>query len=415
VRRRQRSGGPHLLEVGLRWPPETFLGWKLEGMAKRGMRVTVASWSVVDPDARVPGVRLVRVRKRDRTRLRDRWAVRLDIAVIALHSPRRLARLRRAVREATPGVLHRYEGRWGLLSFLATLGRLRPDVVHFEWNTTAVTHMPMFAVWDRPVVVSCHGSQLTATPRSPDMAEYAQGLPELMRRASVVHCVSDSLRAEVLDLGADPSRARVIRQGIDPEVFRPNGRAPDPAELRVLAIGWMTWVKGYEFALLAIRRLVDRGVPVRYEILGDAAGGPGGEMARVRHTVADLGLEDHVELPGAVPSAEVVRRLGECDVLLHASLEEGLPTVLLEAMASGVPVVATDCGGVTEAVTDGVEGFVVTPRDPEGLADALAALWESPQLRARMGQAGRATATGRFTLQRQLEEFADLYREVAGA
>ena len=82
-------------------------------------------------------------------------------------------------------------------------------------------------------------------------------------------------------------------------------------------------------------------------------------------------------------------------------------------MASGVPVVATDCGGVSEAFTDGVEGFLVAPRDSEALADALARLGRDPDLRARMGEAGRATATSRFTLERQIDEFQALYREVA--
>jgi glycosyltransferase involved in cell wall biosynthesis len=88
---------------------------------------------------------------------------------------------------------------------------------------------------------------------------------------------------------------------------------------------------------------------------------------------------------------------------------------MLEAMACGVPVVATDCGGVSEALTDGVEGFIVPPRESEALAEALRRLWRDPGLRARMGQAGRRTATSRFTLERQLDEFLALYREVARA
>jgi glycosyltransferase involved in cell wall biosynthesis len=263
------------------------------------------------------------------------------------------------------------------------------------------------------VVVSAHGTHLSALPTSPEQEEYVSRLPELMRRAAVVHCVADSLRNETRAYGLDPPKARVIRQGVDPNVFRPNGRHPDTHRLDLVAIGWMTWVKGYEFALLAVRRLVDRGVPVHYEILGDDAGAEGREAERVCHTIADLGLDRHVRLAGAIPSAEVARRLAKSDVLLHASVDEGLPTVVLEALACGVPVVATDCGGVSEALTDGVEGFVVPPRDPGRLADAVQRLWESPELRARMGEAGRATATARFTLERQLDEFDALYREVA--
>jgi glycosyltransferase involved in cell wall biosynthesis len=131
--------------------------------------------------------------------------------------------------------------------------------------------------------------------------------------------------------------------------------------------------------------------------------------------VADAGLEEHVRLVEMAPSREVARRLQASDVLLLPSLDEGLPTVVLEAMACGVPVVATDCGGVAEAVTDGVEGFVVPPRDSDALTAALMRLSQKPELRKGMGEAGRRTATSRFTLERQLDEFHALYREVAGA
>jgi glycosyltransferase involved in cell wall biosynthesis len=114
-------------------------------------------------------------------------------------------------------------------------------------------------------------------------------------------------------------------------------------------------------------------------------------------------------------SEQVVDRLRASDALLLPSLDEGLPTVILEAMACGIPVVATDCGGVSEAITDGVEGLLVPPRDSAALAQALERLWRDPQLGARMGEAGRRTATSRFTLERQLDEFLAMYREVARA
>jgi colanic acid/amylovoran biosynthesis glycosyltransferase len=403
----------------VRWPPETFLCWKLEGLAARGMRVTVASRSVFDPAARLRGVDLLEVPGRGGDpRARKRLVWREGLKLLG-RSPRRLVKLVRGVRRTPPATLRRYGGRTGLLAMCLPLARLRPDVVHFEWNTAATTYLPLFDVWGCPVVVSCHGSDLTVYPRAPGWAHYSERLPELLRRVTLAHCVSDSLRREAIGYGLDPAKARVIHQGVDPELFRPaNGQRRNGRELHVLAVGWMWWVKGYEYALLAIRGLVDRGVPVRFEVLGgdpDSDGGQGGEHSRLRHTVADLGLEERVHFAGAVPSEEVAHRLRQAHVLLLSSVDEGLPTVVLEAMASGVPVVATECGGVAEAVTDGREGFLVAPRDSDALADALFRLWRDPGLRARMGEAGRATATSRFTLQRQLDEVAAMYGEVARA
>jgi glycosyltransferase involved in cell wall biosynthesis len=86
--------------------------------------------------------------------------------------------------------------------------------------------------------------------------------------------------------------------------------------------------------------------------------------------------------------------------------------VILEAMACELPVVATDCGGVREAVRDGVEGFVLPPRDPDRAAAALERLWREPELRLRMGRAGRARVLSEYTLERHLNDMETLYRDI---
>jgi colanic acid/amylovoran biosynthesis glycosyltransferase len=410
----------HLLEVSVRWPPETFLCWKLEGLAARGMRVTVASKAVFDGDARLEGVELVRIAPRGEPLGRALRIVARDGLALLARSPLRLVRLwRGARRHVPPGLRERYGGMTGLMAMYLRLARMRPDVVHFEWNTAAADYLPLFDVWDCPVVTSCHGSDVSIYPHVPGQERYAERLAEVFARAGAVHCVSASLRREAEQLGLDPAKAHVIHPGVDPAAFRPDAKRPaGGGELRVIAVGWLRWMKGHEYALAAARAAVDRGVPLRLDIIGgapDASVGEPGERRRILHTIADLGLEQHVHLHGTLTSAQVVERLQTADVMLHASLSEGLPTVLLEAMACGLPVVTTDCGGVTEAVTDGAEGFVVPARDADALAQALAALWRDPALRARMGAAGRATVQERFTLERQLGEFLALYEATAAA
>ena len=149
----------HLLEVAVRWPPETFLCWKLEGLAARGFRVTVASKAVFDPDARLDGVDLVRIERRAASPRRARWVVARDGLALALRSPLRLVRLWRATRRHVPPEERtRYGGTLGMYAMYLRLARLRPDVVHFEWNTAAVDYIALFDVWRCPVVTSCHGS-----------------------------------------------------------------------------------------------------------------------------------------------------------------------------------------------------------------------------------------------------------------
>jgi colanic acid/amylovoran biosynthesis glycosyltransferase len=409
----------HLLEVGIRWPPETFLCWKLEGLADRGFRVTVASRSIIDASARLRGVELIALPRRAAPRART-VGVLSRVLALAPRAPLRCWKLVRGIGRLPLAQRERYGGTVGLLSLYLPLLSLNPDIIHFEWNQAAVLYLPMYGVWGRPVVVSCHGSELSADPHLPGHERFAELLPRSLHTAAAVHCVSESLRRAVLDMGVRDARSRVIRQGVDPAIFRPRAEhaAHGGAPLKVIMIGWPRWVKGFEWALQALRELADAGVPAQLEILGagpDLEPGDSEEHRRLHHTVADLDLQEHVSLRGPVATSVVAERLRASDVLLLPSLDEGLPTVVLEAMASGIPVVASDCGGISEAITDGVEGLLISPRDASGLARALARLWRDPPLRTRMGQAGRRTVTARFTLERQLEAFARLYTELAGA
>jgi glycosyltransferase involved in cell wall biosynthesis len=396
----------HLLEVGVHWPPETFLRRKLEGLAAGGMRVTVAANAIRDADAELAGVELIPP-ARAGSGLRDALA-------LLVRSPRRLARLLLGVRRVPPGLARRHGGRRAILRMCLPLARLRPDVVQFEWNVAAVDHLPLFAVWDCPVVTSCRGSDLTVYPHVPALAAYAAGLPEVLGRASAVHCVSESLVAEAARHGLDIHKARVIRPAVDPAAFHSAaGRAG--GAFRVLMVSELRWEKGYEYALGAARELVDKGVPLALELLGGVPPAGSSERNRIAHTVADLGLERHVTLAGAVSPEEVGRRLARADVLLQSSLAEGIPNTVLEAMACGLPVVTSEAGSVTEAVSDGIEGFVVEPRSAPALAQALLRLWRDPALRRRMGVAGRERVRSGFTLERQLQDFLSLYGELTAA
>jgi colanic acid/amylovoran biosynthesis glycosyltransferase len=290
---------------------------------------------------------------------------------------------------------------------------MRPDVVHFEWNGAAVHYLPLLEVWRSPAVVSCHGGEVSIKPHEPGAERFAKTLPEIFRRADVVHCVSEATRREAMRYGLDPARSALIPSAVDPGFFHPSSRPrPSPGPLRIVSVSWLRWLKGYEYALQALRCLLDRGVEFRYDVVGSATlhsieESP--EVQRIRYTIEDLGLSDRVVLHGRVRPEEVKARLHDSDVLLLSSLTEGLPTVILEAMACELPVVATDSGGTREAVTDGVQGFVVPLRAPELLADALERLWRSPDLREEMGAAGRERVLERFRLEHQVDDFLSLY------
>jgi glycosyltransferase involved in cell wall biosynthesis len=396
-----------LLEVGLRWPPEPFLQAKLQGLGAVGFEPFIAS--IVEPGAGprpLAGIRLERLPHWGERRAVAWFRLAGDSVALLLRDPPRLRRVIRAS-VAVPRSRRRLFFR---------LARLRADVFHIEWLSFAGLCAPLFDVWRRPVVLSCHGSEVHVDPHTPGRGRLAPHLPELFGQAAAVHCVSQAVLDAARDYGLAAAKARLIRPGVDTEFFRPPSARPSAGSFRVASVGWLGWLKGHEFALLAIRRLADAGVAVRYEIVGGDPPTEGGEVSqrsRICAAIADLGLERAVVLLGWLDRDRVRSCLQEADVLLHASLSEGIPTVVLEAMACGVPVVATDVGGVREAVDDGVTGFVVPPRDPVALAATLSALWSDPALRSRMGAAGRARAESEFGLARNTASFTRLYRELA--
>jgi len=280
------------------------------------------------------------------------------------------------------------------------------DVVYLPWTATAVDDPGVFDLGP-PVVLSCRGAQVNVAPWNPDRTALRDGLPGAFARAAAVHCVSDAIRREAAGHGLDPAKATVIRPAVDLDRFRPSP-PPAAAAARLVSVGRLQWRKGYEYALLALRRLQDAGHAVTYEIVGEEADG-----GATRHAVHDLDLTAVVTLTPPLGREAVAERLGRADVLLLPSLSEGIANVALEAMACARPVVVTDCGGMTEAVTDGIEGRVVPVRDPAAMARALADLLADPERRRAMGRAGRARVEAGHDLAHQVDAFAALLRGVA--
>jgi len=410
------SAAPRVLMVGLTWPPETFLLRLIDGLAGRGLRVTVA---VPAPAARqsaalptAHGVDWLWLPGRTDSRPRNLWQTARAVAGAARRAPGETRQLLGAARA---------EG--GATAAATRLRREAPlvgrefDVLYFPWNSAAIAYQELLAC--APVVISCRGSQINVAPHNPERAALRDGLAATFARAAAVHCVSAQIRDEATRYGLDPRQAVIIRPAVDPDYFCPavpspfgrglgRGSETPDVPLRLVTTGSILWRKGYEYALLAVRALLDRGVAVRFDIVGD-----GPEAQRLLYTIDDLALHEHVVWHGRRSPDEVLRLLQAADAFLLTSLSEGISNAVLEAMACGLPVVTTDVDGMPEAVTDGVEGFLVPPRDPAATADALARLAASPALRRTMGAAGRERVVRDFALNDQIAAFADLFAGVA--
>jgi glycosyltransferase involved in cell wall biosynthesis len=215
-------------------------------------------------------------------------------------------------------------------------------------------------------------------------------------------CVAESERAAGLRARTcGPGNTVVIRNGVDLNGPRRRHELAS-ATPTVLAVGRFRYPKDFPTLVRAVAQLAPG--TLRVLIAGD-----GPERPALEAEIASLGVADAVELLGE--RDDVPDLLAGADVLALPSLSEGMPMSVLEAMAAGLPVVASHVGGVGELVVDGATGMLVPPADPAALAGALNELAADPGLRARMGEAGRRRAEAEFSLERFRRAHVDLYRE----
>jgi len=231
-------------------------------------------------------------------------------------------------------------------------------------------------------------------------------------RGEIHLAVSDAVQATLPP--AIRARSRVVRYGIDTAAVR--ARAARPAaraelgagadEIVIGTVANLRATKGYPDLLVAARRVVDRVPAARF-----VAAGRGPLETELREQQARLGLGDRFAFLGFRPDA--VRVMSAFDVFCLPSHHEGLPVALMEALALGLPVVATRVGGVAELVTDGVDAVLVPAGEPAALADALVALAKDPARRAAMSRAAcaRADALDATAAVRAIEA---VYREAVG-
>ncbi|HET8786890.1 MAG TPA: glycosyltransferase [Candidatus Limnocylindrales bacterium] len=309
-------------------------------------------------------------------------------------------------------------GTWRSPNFLLGGLGIFPKVARMavEMETLGVQHVhchfanhPALAGW---LIQRLVGIPYSFTAHGSDLHVDRTMLPTKVDEAAFVATISHDNRA-LIEATAGPSsegKVAVVHCGVDPAAFVPVERPAD-GPLRIVAVGTLHEVKGQVHLIEACRLLTGRGVAVTCRFIGD---GPDREALQAR--IDEYGLRERVVLAGRMTTDAVAAELAAADVLVAPSVptkggkREGIPVVLMEAMSTGLPVVASRLSGIPELVTDGVSGLLVPPGDDVALADALAALAADPALRRRLGMAGRDTVLREFDVDRNAAALADRIR-----
>jgi len=240
-------------------------------------------------------------------------------------------------------------------------------------------------------------------------------LREMCREAAFVVAVSDYSRQLLVEKCPDAAgKIHRVYNGINLRKFSAGPPRSRDVRRRILSIGRLIEFKGFRDLIAACAELKKRGIEFECEIIGD-----GPLRDALQSAIAAAGLDGIVQLLGALTQEEVARRLADCDVFALACIvnSEGasdiLPTVILEAMAAARPVVSTRLAAIPEMVRDRESGLLVAPGHVEGLASALESLLRDPQLRARLGAAGRRNVEERFDVDKTAAQLLQLFEGAA--
>ncbi|WMI69850.1 glycosyltransferase family 4 protein [Mangrovimonas sp. YM274] len=328
------------------------------------------------------------------------------VGLLAIKAPKDLLKLIKVIKKYP-----RVYDKWIWFTKFLPIILYRPDVFHIQWARDLEFYWFLKEQFDIKIVVSFLGSHINYSPIvQPYMGQIYK---EVFPLVDGFHAVSKAIALEGQKYGANSSKIKLIRSPIQETIFseyRPPQKHKNQP-LKLISVGRHHWVKGYKFALLAISYLYNTlGIECHYTII--AQGSPSEELLFMRNR---LGLEKLVSFQKGMPQETLFKSLQTFDALLLPSLNEGVANVVLEAMALGIPVISSDCGGMDEVVLPGKTGWLVPVYDPEAMAKAvLEVIHISEEVLQRITQNAHDLVKAEFCAEHSIQQFLELYDQVLG-
>ncbi|MFY0543722.1 glycosyltransferase [Brevibacillus sp. H7] len=289
------------------------------------------------------------------------------------------------------------------------LHKQKADLIHARFGTTGLGILGVKKELDLPMLTSFHGYDLPSNRR---LIGYKNNhIQRLFEEGDAFTATSQNMKEILIKYGCPENKIFVHHSGIDIQRFTFKKRImPWNKFITLLSVGRLVEKKGMRYLIDAFRKAHERYPFLRLRIVGD-----GHLRNMIGKQVRKLNLEDKVRFLGALPHQEVAKEMNKADLFALASItdstgnQEGIPNVLKEAMASGLPVVSTWHAGIPELVEDGKSGFLVPERDSNALAQRILDLIHLSNQWGEMGKRGRKIVMDSFNVETQIEELERIY------
>jgi colanic acid/amylovoran biosynthesis glycosyltransferase len=291
---------------------------------------------------------------------------------------------------------------------LAILSETGARLLHIYFGHIAVHLLPLIRAWKHPSIVSFHGADVMVDMNKP---AYREATLQMLDAVRLVLVRSESLRRAVVDLGCDPKKIEIQRTGIPLEEFPFRERAvPKDGEWQFVQAGRLIEKKGLPVTLRAFSIFLKEHPNATLTIAGE-----GSLLPELQNLARALDIGERISFTGFLSQEQLRELYYRSHIFLHPSQtgrdgnQEGIPNSMLEAMATGLPVFATEHGGIPEAIENGVSGVIVPERDDEALARTLLTAAEDPDLLSRIGRAGSSAVRKNFDLPTQAQRLDEIY------
>lgn len=384
----------------------TFIYREIESLRKEGFNIATVSVSQTPDKEKMT---LAEQQEAEKTLvLKNTAPLKIVSALLSLslHSPKGFVKMAlHALTFCVRGPKNPIKAGGYLAEAIILLAWLKENEIthiheHFA-NPTAFVAMLCKSYGGVSYSLSIHGPDIFSRVDSSMLAEK-------VKDAVFIRCISHYCKSQIMQITPHHlwKNFHIVRCGVDPDVFHERN-LPGNEVPRILCVGRLCPAKGQHILLTACAALTRHGYSFKMVFVGD-----GEERSSLERLTFSLGLEEYVQFTGVLGQEEVRKEYSQADLFVLPSFAEGVPVVLMEAMAMKIPVLSTRITGIPELIEHGTDGLLATPGDVDDLVEQLSRLLQDSQLRCRLGNSGRNKVVTTYNQQQNNGELAAIFTQI---